>query len=220
MFRFAQCCDGGEQKSSGLTIIHSVPASDGSWTEEEVNRPAQEESRARNKTFQITLAKSRGQLGAEIDVASDIKVCSIVAVGPAGALCDWNATCPVGETLEEFDRIVDVDGIPGSSQELVQKVMAARNDETLTLTIEKPMIKEVRVKRDAAPLGLTLTMSDQHQVIVQEVGKGVIQAIADIRTHDKIIAVNGKRLPGLLLVDKLQQKEFTMQVVCYNLDAS
>eukprot|EP00931_Biecheleriopsis_adriatica_P061653 TRINITY_DN37080_c0_g1_i1.p1 TRINITY_DN37080_c0_g1~~TRINITY_DN37080_c0_g1_i1.p1 ORF type:complete len:234 (+),score=70.82 TRINITY_DN37080_c0_g1_i1:56-757(+) len=193
----------------------SEPAQEDEAPKEAVAAPA--EPVAADESFQVMLDKgSHSTLGLDLDLP-DAKPHLIIikTIKDGSILLEWNAQNPDKE-VRKGDCIVEVNGTKGSASNMMQ---AAKDSSTLTLTLRRPKVSMVNLKKSEKPMGISLNYDDKLMglLVVKVTDGSVKDSGADIKENDIIIAVNGKeQLPSEMLAS-MQQSE-SMELTVYSYD--
>lgn len=88
----------------------------------------------RPAAYSIEVTKTAGGLGIDTKQSDNSRSLMISHVVGKGAVKEWNDAHP-DKQVRKYDRIVKVNGCPGTVEELRQKIMAAKDGQKLGLTL-------------------------------------------------------------------------------------
>lgn len=108
--------------------------------------------------FSIQITKSADGLGIDTKQSDNSRSLMVSHVVGKGAVKEWNDANP-DKQVRKYDRIVKVNGSPGTVEELTQKIMTAMDGQKLGLTLTKaaprgeglPVSPPATVASDDAP---------------------------------------------------------------------
>eukprot|EP00930_Biecheleria_cincta_P021598 TRINITY_DN15965_c0_g1_i1.p1 TRINITY_DN15965_c0_g1~~TRINITY_DN15965_c0_g1_i1.p1 ORF type:complete len:531 (+),score=64.67 TRINITY_DN15965_c0_g1_i1:13-1605(+) len=165
----------------------------------------------------------QSRLGITVDLC-DNNLCFVKAVKTEGLVLDWNAVCKPGQDVRPFDRLIAVNGITGTTNELVKNIMVSiRKGDFLSLLFVRCIRFEASiVKNYGTGPGLASHMAKPEYLAPIELDpEGALQVwnnrveeSRQISKSSRIIAVNGHALDGSMLLKFMSSmKEFRLTVI-------
>jgi C-terminal processing protease CtpA/Prc len=160
--------------------------------------------------FTVTVHKSGKGFGLDISWHDGITL--LIGKVKDGPVADWNrreGRIP-SDTVMRGDRIIEVNGVSGSSSELLT---ALRNSTEQTLRIKRLLeFMIVVASKEGETHGLDFDISPVGELLVKRVHRGLVaeankiaRSDNEIRPGDRIVAVNGARAPPRTLIAFLSE---------------
>ncbi|CAK9020930.1 Uncharacterized protein SCF082_LOCUS15115, partial [Durusdinium trenchii] len=172
-------------------------------------------------TAHVDSSKSQ-QIGVDFEVL-DHQNCLVSMVKKEGQAAEWNASRSPKERIRRYDclRLVNGEGKGSTSKELI--AMVSESQASAELTLERPTVIQLRVKRNGSKLGLAVAASKSHLgLLVRGVdANGSIlklneaQDVDYIAPGDRIVAINGEQLSSQQLAKQLAADEYELTIFRY-----
>lgn len=178
----------------------------------------------RSKEFEIAVSKAPEQadLGVVVDYDDRVTL-KVIRVKP-GLIQTWNEACSEEMQMRGEDRIVGVNGVRGSTDEIIAEVAKA-TDLKLIVQRRSEMMISLRKKNASQSVGVDI---DSTQVTVLKVKDGPVKDYNDglsakqaefaIQGGDRIVEVNGVAGSGNI-IQELTSSEVLHMVVVRSSDA-
>lgn len=167
----------------------------------------------------------QSRLGITVDLC-DNKLCFVKHVKSEGLVPDWNAVCKPGQDVRQFDRLIAVNGICGTTNDMVKNIMMSiRKTDTLAIVFMRCICFEASIVKNhgtVAGPGLASHMTKPEYLAPTELDpKGALQAWNNrveashqISKSSRIIAVNGQALDGSMILKFMaSMKEFCLTII-------
>ncbi|CAJ1425818.1 unnamed protein product, partial [Effrenium voratum] len=162
--------------------------------------------------------KEKVHLGLSFDLSDDT-TCIVKSVA-GGLAAVWNKSAHESQAILPFDRIIRVNGMPGSSRELVSILLA--DHDVFSIALMRP---EERIVDLSEGTGLGICVKYKRNSVgfwVNFVQEGAVQRWneahpeAALMPHDRVISVNGQSGTGADLLLLLRgQQTLRLQVMHY-----
>lgn len=171
--------------------------------------PSNERQKAKIETFTVKIERTTEEpVGLDIDVIDDIS--AVVVDIRAGAVENFNMQNH-DRKIKPYDRIVDVNGERGDAVQLINKL---KKETTWELTLQRPVETTASVTLPSnVSLGLSLKYAPSGtSLMIVSVDEGPMQLWNqqhvgnEVKQHDRIIEVNGKRGQSEQLVRAAHQQ--------------
>ncbi|CAK9118483.1 unnamed protein product [Durusdinium trenchii] len=136
-----------------------------------------------------------GSHGIVIDVTDPD--CTIIKnLRAEGGAAEWNKTASEGKCVKEFDRVLEVNGVRGSSVEMAKAL--GSDNEPLTLTLQRPEERTVKLQRPGE-IGVVLNYKKLGSKApwITKISPGLLtrwnEDMPDqaVGLHDRVKSVNG-----------------------------
>lgn len=147
-------------------------------------------SQLKRSTYTVNLDSTRGgKPGIMFDV-TDSRLAVIDRLLDNSLVASWNDSCQQNQIVRPKDALVAVNGKRASSQELVEMLS---EKEDFMLTLKRPTLQTIFVKKSGCPLGLWLKMTCGAGLVIQDVDPSACEdLVSKVKQSDRIVAVNGQ----------------------------
>lgn len=164
------------------------------------------------------------KLGITIDMCDD-DLCFVKMIRTSGVVPDWNATCPKGQDVQLFYRLVGVNSHRDKTKEMVKCILSSiTNSEKLRMDFKRPItfIAAINKKAGHNSLGLEAYKAKQEYLAPMTLeSEGALQdynKTADehrqISKFSRIIAVDGQSMPGEVILESMMSlQSFNLTVL-------
>eukprot|EP00931_Biecheleriopsis_adriatica_P101317 TRINITY_DN76483_c0_g1_i1.p1 TRINITY_DN76483_c0_g1~~TRINITY_DN76483_c0_g1_i1.p1 ORF type:complete len:257 (-),score=46.80 TRINITY_DN76483_c0_g1_i1:4-774(-) len=138
----------------------------------------------------------------------------VTEITPGSIMDQWNNTCPSNWVVNLFDRLVQINGQFGYSQELVAKLKGAGH---FHLVFKRPRELEMTVSKNGKALGLLLSPTSGAGLFVQDIQAGAARdAGLNVKASDHIVAVNGRTGSAMEMMEAIKENDtLSMKVLSY-----
>lgn len=160
-------------------------------------------------------------LGLDLDLLDDTGIMVNAVLG--GAVHSWNKQADSGLQVRYGDRIVEVNGVRGNSQDHLDRL---KEVESLQLWLKRPVAVRISGNAYFKSIGLVITYApDGSTLLIQEVKKeGIVVDWNEdnpefaVHEHDRIVEVNGAAGFATELMELLRSvDEVELLIFCYNI---
>lgn len=173
-----------------------------------------------NMFYVCIVAVQEKGVGLDLDLLDDTGIMINDVLG--GAAKCWNGRADPDHQMRYGDRIMEVNGTRGSSQDHLERI---RDEGSLQMWIKRPVV--VRVSGDLAldALGLVVTYApDGRTLLIQEIKSGIVKnwnvdnPNLTVQEHDRIVEVNGVTgLAAELMALLRVEVQLELVIFCYNI---
>ena len=147
--------------------------------------------------FWVSVSTKGSPLGIILDVTNP--ECAVVKEITNGPLRDWNENCSEDKRVTLLDRVVEVNGVRGSSIELA-KALGNPDATEYSITMQRPEERRVCLIRPGE-IGMVMNYKRIGAVApwVSKITSGLLsqwnESMPDqaVHVHDRLIAVNGEK---------------------------
>lgn len=166
------------------------------------------------------------KLGITMDMC-DHDLCLVSALKTEGCVPEWNASCPKGQDIQVFHRLISVNSQTKKTKEMVKMILhTLATGGLLTMQFTPPYSFEAKITRDTRfrSLGMeTFMAKHQYLAITAFQAQGALidwntrsaGDVEKISTLSRIIAVNGQASTGEEMMQKMSSLE-EMQLTVLN----
>jgi len=168
------------------------------------------------RAFMVNIRRDCEVLGLELDVVDGFT--GMVTRVKDGVAKTWNEQNP-DKPILVGDRIIEVNGTSGLAQDFLGPL---RNDNLLSITLERASIRRVNLVKGGRALGMDiLYTASAASLLVKRLTAGVVQDWntanhgREVREGDRIVQVNGIIDPSKLLAEIQNVEELHMLCYCY-----
>ncbi|CAE7559165.1 Ccrn4l [Symbiodinium microadriaticum] len=146
--------------------------------------------------FLVSVSTESRLLGIVLDVTNP--ECAVVKDIGEGSVRDWNQECSEDKTVMLLDRVLEVNGVRGSSIELA-KALGNPDTQEFSITMQRPEERRVSLQRPGE-IGLIINYKRVGAVApwISKITPGLVsqwnESMPDqaVHVHDRIIGVNGE----------------------------
>lgn len=165
------------------------------------------------------------KLGITMDMC-DEKLCIVSVLKSEGVVPTWNMSCPKGQDIQVFHRLISVNGQKGKTKEMVKMVLSAMSNAgflNLEFTIPSPFVANISRTNGFWSLGLESYMAKRQYLAIKTMqDQGALpawnttaNAHEQINNMSRIIAVDGQALSGDEIMERMANLE-KMQLTVLN----
>jgi len=156
-------------------------------------------------------------LGLGLD-STDKDFCIIKEISE-GMVMNYNKTCPASKAIKIFDRIISVNGRPGSLTEFAKVLADLRDDTSLSIEVLHPTETSVLLKKPGV-LGITLNYKNGSVgLLVKDIQDGLLDdwnkshPDTPIKSGDLIVGVNGVRFTPMGALHQIKESSAPIMTV-------
>lgn len=147
-------------------------------------------SQMKRSTYTVNLDSTKGGRPGVVFDVTDSRLAVIDRLLDNSLVASWNDSCQQSQIVRPKDALVAVNGKRASSQELVEMLS---EKEDFMLTLKRPTLQTIFVKKTGRPLGLWLKMTCGAGLVIQDVDPSACEdLVSKVKQSDRIMAVNGQ----------------------------
>ncbi|CAE7893359.1 unnamed protein product, partial [Symbiodinium necroappetens] len=168
--------------------------------------------------FEASCSTSSGSLGLLMD-ATDPSCLIVKTIERRGAIPEWNEVAPEGKRVSKYDRVTEVNGEGGESEELMERLLSL--DLTLfTITVQRPEARLVKLHLPG-DTGMSVDCEKAKSAVpwISRISNGLLKSWNEdmpeqsVAVHDRIVSVNGCAGSSELILDRLALAEKTIELL-------
>ncbi|CAE7240825.1 Ccrn4l [Symbiodinium pilosum] len=166
--------------------------------------------------FMVSVTTKSSPLGIVLDVTNP--ECAVVKEISQGPVRDWNQDCSEDKRVMLLDRILEVNGVRGSSIELA-KALGNPDTQEFSITMQRPEERRVQLHRPGE-IGIIMNYKKVGAIApwISKIMPGLLSQWNEnmpdqaVCIHDRIVAVNGESGNTEELLAKIRASQETLEL--------